>query len=44
LAATIIPLTNKFGLIGTGYSVIISSVAVVPLVIYYIAKIFGGKK
>lgn len=40
LAIPIIPLTQKFGLTGTGISVIISSVATAPLIAYYVWKIF----
>ena len=40
LAVTVIPLTYKFGIVGAGISVVISSVLVTPLVIYYLFKIF----
>lgn len=40
LAIPIIPLTHAFGLLGTGYAVIISSAATVPFIVYYVAKIF----
>ena len=40
LAIPIIPLTQKYGLTGTGISVIISSVATAPLIAYYVWKIF----
>jgi O-antigen/teichoic acid export membrane protein len=40
----IIPLTLKYGLIGTGYSVIIGSLVTLPLIIYYTLKIFRKMK
>jgi lipopolysaccharide exporter len=40
----IIPLTLKYGLMGTGYSVIIGSLVTIPLIIYYIIKIFRKLK
>jgi len=40
LAATIVPLVNRYGIVGAGISVVISSVLVTPLVIYYLFKIF----
>lgn len=40
----IIPLTLKYGLMGTGYSVIIGSLITLPLIIYYILKIFRNLK
>lgn len=38
----IIPLTLKYGLIGTGIAVIISSLVTVPPIIYYVRKIFSS--
>ncbi|MGB9637632.1 MAG: oligosaccharide flippase family protein, partial [Microgenomates group bacterium] len=43
LAATIVPLTHKLGIVGTGISVVISSVLVTPLIIYYLWKVFKQK-
>ena len=43
LAVTVIPLTIKFGIVGAGISVVISSVLVTPLVIYYLSRIFKSK-
>lgn len=40
LAITVVPLTYKLGIVGAGISVVISSVLVTPLVIYYLFKIF----
>jgi O-antigen/teichoic acid export membrane protein len=40
----IIPLTLKYGLIGTGMSVIIGSLVTVPLIIYYTMKVFASLK
>lgn len=44
LAIPIIPLTHKYGLIGTGMAVVVSSLATFPIIAYYIWKIFSGKK
>jgi len=43
LAVTVVPLTYKFGIVGAGISVVISSVLVTPLVIYYLSRIFKSK-
>jgi PST family polysaccharide transporter len=40
----IIPLTLKYGLIGTGIAVIIGSLIPLPLVAFYTRKIFVGLK
>lgn len=44
LFVPIIPLTLKYGLIGTSISVIIGSLVTVPLIIYYVAKVFATLK
>jgi O-antigen/teichoic acid export membrane protein len=43
LAITIYPLVRCFGLIGAGYSAIISAVSEMPVIIYYVFKIFKNK-
>jgi lipopolysaccharide exporter len=40
LAASIIPLSLKYGLTGTGISVIVSTIATFPVLAYYLAKVF----
>jgi O-antigen/teichoic acid export membrane protein len=40
LAITIVPLTRSFGILGAGYSSVIAGVAPLPLVAYYLGKIF----
>lgn len=43
LISTIVPLINLYGLVGAGISVIISSLSTVPLLIYFLVKIFRNK-
>jgi len=40
----IIPLTLRYGLIGTGYSVIIGSLVTIPLIIFFVLRIFASLK
>lgn len=44
LIVTIIPLILKFGIIGAGISVLTASVVVVPIIIYYVLKVFNELK
>lgn len=44
LAIPIIPLTLRFGLIGTGIAVIIGSLVTLPVIVYYNFKIFKWPK
>jgi O-antigen/teichoic acid export membrane protein len=40
LVISIVPLVNRFGLIGAGYSALIASIASVPVALYYLQKVF----
>lgn len=44
LFVPIIPLTLKYGLIGTGISVIIGSLVTIPLIAYFVIRIFASLK
>lgn len=44
LAVTIVPLVVKFGLIGAGYSVLLSVFGEIPVVSYFIYKIFNNNE
>jgi len=44
LAFGIVPLTTKYGLMGTAYSVIVATLITLPVVIYLVIKILGDKK
>lgn len=41
LAITIIPFVNIFGLIGAGFSALAGSIAALPVIVYFLIKIFG---
>ena len=41
LGVSIVPLVVKYGIMGAGLSAIIGSIAAVPVVAYYLVKIFG---
>lgn len=41
LAITIIPFTLKYGLVGAGYSALISILIEIPMVLYFLNKIFS---
>jgi O-antigen/teichoic acid export membrane protein len=43
MGTTIIPLVKQYGILGAGYSALIGSFAAIPVVIYYLIKIFRGK-
>lgn len=43
LAFTVVPLTLKFGVIGAAYSAFIATISTIPLIVYYLLKIFNGK-
>ncbi len=40
LALLIFPLTKKMGIVGASYSALASSVVIIPLIIYYLKKVF----
>lgn len=44
LAFGIVPLTTKYGLMGTAYSVIVATLFTLPVIIYLVIKILGDKK
>lgn len=44
LVVSIIPLTNTMGIVGASYSVLLSSVLVFPIIIYYLGQIFSNDK
>lgn len=44
LAASIIPLVQKYGIVGAGISATIGSVLALPVIIYLLIKVFYGKK
>lgn len=41
---TIFPLTLKYGIVGTGCSVLIASVLEVPIIVFYLIKVFRQEK
>jgi len=43
LAITIVPLVKIFGLVGAGISALAASVAALPVIVYFLMKIFSGK-
>jgi O-antigen/teichoic acid export membrane protein len=43
LAISIVPLVYWFGLLGAGYSVIFATFSAIPVVIYYLVKVFKKK-
>lgn len=43
LGASIVPFVNKYGIMGAGLSALASSIATVPVVIYFLLKIFKNK-
>ena len=42
MAITIIPLTNKYGIIVAGFSVLISAVIAIPLTVYFVQRVIKG--
>ena len=40
----LIPLVNRFGIVGAGYATIIGAAAGLPVVFYYLAKVFKNEK
>lgn len=44
LALTIFPLTLKYGIIGTGYSVLIASLLELPIIVFYLIRVFRQGK
>ena len=43
LAITIVPFTTSFGLIGAGYSALISVMVEIPVILFFVFRIFGSK-
>jgi len=43
LAITIYPLVKMFGLVGAGYSALISVIVEIPVIAYYVVKVFKNK-
>jgi len=44
LGLSIIPLVNRFGIVGAGISTLVGSLATAPVIIYYLLKIFKETK
>ena len=44
LAITVYPLVQIFGLVGAGYSALISVVVEIPVIAYYVMKVFKNKR
>jgi O-antigen/teichoic acid export membrane protein len=44
LGLSIIPLVNRFGIVGAGISTLVGSLATAPVIIYYLLKIFKEMK
>lgn len=44
LAASIIPLVQKYGIVGAGISAIIGSLLALPVIIYLLIRVFYGRK
>lgn len=44
MAVPLIPLINRFGIVGAGYATIIGTIVGFPAVFYYLAKVFKNEK
>ncbi len=44
LAISIVPLVVKFGIVGAGLSALIGSITALPIIIFYLARVFGDLK